>query len=286
MNIVYLVFGDAIAYHLQTYFSILTFLRGKASDDTIYVITTSPQFYERLKGYVTVVPITSQTIDEWQGEHKFFWRAKIKALQYIVESHPSHDLLYLDGDTCLKDGGLEAIKSILREGKGMMHLDEGHPSGMKSKSLRMWKRVEGRTYDGIQIGRQHNMWNAGVVALPWEKAKETVQLALNICDGMLRDEAERVVIEQYSLSIALYEKTGLAEAKPWIAHYWGNKGQWISNIRDLMLKSYLQANTVEQDMEQLSSFPFETIPLHIHQSSTKRRLVRLLDNIFKDKVNR
>jgi hypothetical protein len=44
------------------------------------------------------------------------------------------------------------------------------------------------------------MWCAGVVAIPREKSRAVLEMALSICDGMLDDGAEPIVVEQYSLS--------------------------------------------------------------------------------------
>ena len=92
-----------------------------------------------------------------------------------------------------------------------MDVDEGHPAQMKGKSLSMWNTVAGHTYEGITLSKEHHMWTAGVVAIPADKVKKVVSTALNICDGMLDDGAEPIVVEQYSLSIAMYELTKLRE---------------------------------------------------------------------------
>ena len=53
------------------------------------------------------------------------------------------------------------------------------------------------------------MWCAGVVAIPSAKKEVVVETALSICDGMLDDEAEPIVIEQYALSIVMQESLEL-----------------------------------------------------------------------------
>lgn len=280
MNIVYLVFGNRLSDHLQAQFSILTFLREATKEDRIHVITTSPQFYARMKEHVNVISITEDKLHAWKGKYNFFWRVKIKAIEYMAELYPGQDMMYVDSDTFLREGGLKEVRMRLCEGKGLMHLDEGHPRNMRTKSLRMWKQIGRRTYGGVTVGMKHDMWNAGVVAIPYKKMGEVVNLALALCDGMLEDDAERVVIEQYSLSIALYENTELVPAEGWIGHYWGNKEQWLGLISDFMLKSYMANSTVADDMAQLGSFPFATTPLYVRKSNTKRRLVCLLDKLF------
>ncbi len=282
MNILYLVFGNNVSYHQEVYLSILSIKKQMDNNDNIYVITTNPEFYKRLT-FVIVVPITQETIDEWSGEYKFFWRAKIKAMEYMAANYPNQHLMYLDGDTFLR-GDLNQIRIQLDESKGMMHLDEGHPSRMKTKTLRMWNTINGRTYAGVTIGLKHNMWNAGVVAIPQNHLQIVVKMALDICDGMLADGAEKVVIEQYSLSIALYENMKMETASKWITHYWANKESWNTLITQFMLMSYTTGRDVEQEVEALDSLRLETIPSYVKKSNTKKRLIRLLDKIFPDKV--
>ena len=233
MNIFFMIFGEKAVHHVQAYLSIRTFQKQLGPDDQIFVMATHPELYA--SSGVEVIPISDDTITEWKGKHGFFWRAKIKAIEYMAVHYPDHHLMYLDTDTILY-GSLSDLKRCLDEGCGLMHLNEGHPSEMTSRSLRMWRQVEGHTYGNVTIGKQHCMYNAGVVAIPKDKLAEVSQLALTLCDGMLAEDVERVTIEQYSLSIALYERTSLQEADKFIGHYWGNKPEWEAIAYELMAR--------------------------------------------------
>ena len=146
MNILYIIFGEKMVYHVQAYLSILTFKKQLKADDHIFVITTHPEFYNNCG--VKTITVTNETIKEWKGEKDFFWRVKIKAIEYMALHYPNDHLMYLDTDTILY-GSLNTLKTRLNEGCGMMHLNEGHPSKMKTKTLKMWKKIEGHTYGGI-----------------------------------------------------------------------------------------------------------------------------------------
>ncbi len=283
MNILYLVFGNNLNVHLQVEFSILTLLGQVSGEDKINVITTAPSFYERLKEHIRIIPISEQTLKEWRGKHDFFWRCKIKAIEYISREYPGQDFMYLDGDTFLIDK-LTQIKDKLHEGCGLMHLNEGHPKDMKTKSLSMWNTIKGHTYKDVTVSEKHCMWNAGVVAIPGSKLSETVELALNLCDGMLDDHAEPIVIEQYSLSIALYERTHLTEAKPWIGHYWGNKEEWNAYIHHFFLTSYTTNRRVAEDIQAAATDKsYCKLAIHKKVPNTKKRLTKLLNSLFPDK---
>lgn len=284
MNILYLVFGERLSDHVQAHLSIHTFLPQLADGDSICVMTTAPDYYASFSHCekVRTIPITSQTLRDWEGEWHFFWRVKIKAMELLTERCPGEDLLYVDSDTFLK-GDLTALKSQLLQGRGMMHLDEGHPSDMKTKSLRMWKTVDGNSYGGVTIGKEHDMWNAGVVAMPGEKAASTVALALAVCDGMLDSGAERVVIEQYSLSVALHETVGLVPAEPWIGHYWGNKDEWNAFAQTFFLTAYMKGLTAAEATAALASCDLASMRIHVHKSNTQRRLTNIVRKLFPDR---
>ena len=237
MNIVYFVIGDSAVIHMQVGFSIRTILAQASDEDTIYVVTDTPTMYCNLP-HVTTIPITKELIKEWRGKHDFFWRVKIKVLQHIAQMSPNKVMMYLDGDTYLH-GSLTEIKALLCNKYGMMHLDEGCPSEMKERSLSMWQTVNGKTYADVTVGIKHHMWNAGVVAIPASIVSKTLDMALAICDGMLDDGSEPVTVEQYALSIALFECADhLIAADKWIGHYWHYKYYWSLYIAKFFVLSY------------------------------------------------
>ena len=276
MNIVYFVLGGSTVIHMQVNFSIRTFLAQRSADDVVYVVTDSPAMYAALP-HVTTIPITSEQISEWRGPHDFFWRVKIKVLQMIAQKSPDKPMIYLDGDTYLY-GCLDEIKARLKQGHGMMHLDEGCPGDMKQKSKMMWQTVNGRTYAGVTIGRQHHMWNAGVVAIPAELVEKVTDLALSVCDGMLDDGSEPVVVEQYALSIALCESVvQMEEAKRWIGHYWHYKYYWSRYIAHFFVRSYRKGEGVEDDLQRIR----KTNLKRVHQwVLVKRTISKLLGRIY------
>lgn len=280
MNILYIIFGEKIVYHIQAYLSIRSFQKQLNDSDNIFVMTTKPELYAH--SAIHVIPVDDKTINDWEGEYHFFWRVKIKAIEYMIEHYPNSHLLYLDTDTFLY-GQLNTIKEHLNQGLGLMHKDEGHPSKMMTKSKRMWNQVASRTYSGITLGLQHHMYNAGVVGIPKDNTHKIVATALGICDQMLSENVERIVIEQYSLSIALYELAHLIEAEKIIGHYWGNKSEWEQYAIELLAKAYMTGSTISEEIEKLDVSTFYKIPVYIHQSSTGKKLHRLIDNYFKDK---
>ena len=199
------------------------------------------------------------------------------ALRTIVHMSPEKPIMYLDGDTFLF-GSLSEIKHLLKNNCGLMHKDEGCPSDMKDKSLKMWQTVGGNTYGNITIGTHHHMWNAGVVAIPAPLTAKVTDFALKICDGMLDDHAELVVIEQYALSIALKEYAKeMKEANKWIGHYWYNKYYWSRYIAKFFVRYYRLGLSVTDDVKRIRSTNLK----RVHQwTLVKRTMAKLFGRLY------
>lgn len=277
MNLLYIVFGDNLNYHLEAYLSIRSFQKQLTEADRIFVLTTKPEYYRH--AHVEILPIGDEQIEQWQGEHRFFFRVKILALDYLQQLHPDEHLLYLDSDTFLY-GSLEALRKRLNEGLGLMHKREGHPSKMKGGAWKMWKQAGGHTYGDVTLGLKHDMWNAGVTGIPAQKARRIIETSLAICDGMLGDGANTFILEQYSTSVAMAENTQLCEASDHIGHYWGNKDEWEKLSGELLLRAYMKESTLEEELEAITDELLHTTPVYVHKRSTAEKLHRQVDRLF------
>jgi hypothetical protein len=284
MRLLYLVFGDNLQNHFQATFSILSFLRQKSSGLAgITVITDAPDFYQHLTSDIEVQVIESATLREWQGKHNFFWRAKIKALEFTAQQYSDLPLLYLDTDTFLH-GSLSQLSQALNADTAFMHESEGPLAGLSSKTERlMWQQIKGRTFGDIQIQEQHQMWNAGVVGIPAARNLEAIALALRICDELCEQQVTPRLIEQFALSVGLAETYSLQEARPAIGHYWSTKDEWNSSISAFLLESHLKKRTVADELAAISLFDYRKLPIKKKLRNTKRRLDRLSHHMFPPK---
>ncbi|GAB3586693.1 hypothetical protein [Hymenobacter daeguensis] len=281
MQLLYLVFGNNIQNHFQANFSILSFLRqGQGIIVSITVITDAPDFYRNLAHQVTVQTIDAATLKEWQGEFNFFWRAKIKAMEHVARQQPNVPLLYLDTDTFLH-GSLPAFSRQLTAGTAFMHEAEGALARLPSKTeRRMWEQVQGRAFGGITISAQHQMWNAGAIAVPAPRNLDALALALRICDDMCARHVTDRLIEQFALSVALAETYPMQEAKPFIGHYWSTKEEWSASIGAFLLESHLRQRTVADDLAALDSFDYQHLPVKKKARNTRHRLNKMVGRLL------
>jgi hypothetical protein len=284
MRLLYLVFGNNLQNHFQAHFSILSFLRQKSSGLAgITVVTDAPDFYQHLIQEITVHTLSASTLQEWQGKHKFFWRAKIKALEYAARQHPDAPLLYLDTDTFLH-GSLAQMSQELAAGTAFMHEAEGTLASLTSKTeRRMWQQVKERSFGGVVMHKRHLMWNAGAVGIPAAQNLGAIGLALHICDELCEQQVTPRLIEQFALSVALAETYSLQAARPYIGHYWSTKDDWNAGISAFFLESHLKKRGVEAEIAALSSFEYQKLPIKKKVRNTQRRLEKLVHRLFPPK---
>lgn len=282
MIISYLVFGDNNTNYIQAFFSILTFLGKMNHEDRIIILTDSPGKFGFIKDRGTIHTLNDKQLKDWKGTQDFFWRIKIKALQYVVSKYPEQDLLYVDADTFLF-GDLDAIRTKFREGHTLMHLNEGILRNIPAKTTKhMWRKMNGRNYGGAEINNESCMWNAGVVGIP-DNHVDKLDLALIICDEMCLDIERKRLLEQFALSIALNESIQLHASDNEIGHYWGNKNQWNEMISDFICDCHLKSLTITEQVEEVKQLNFEEMPVNIRTSSSRKKLEKLLKRLLPDK---
>lgn len=280
MIVMYFILGNNLDFYVQAFFSILSFKKQLGDTDRIVVVTTNPELLSHLS-FVECVVVDNDLVDKWKGQHNFFWRAKIKAIECVAKRYPNDNMVYLDSDTFLY-GDFAAMKKLVAEGNGFMDGDEGHPSKIKFKPQRMYRAVSGHQYAGVTVGGNHNMWCAGVVAMPANKKFEIINMALAICDGMLDDGAEPIVVEQYAISIAMYEITKLLSAKEFVAHYWANKSQWIRIAKDLIVKSFFINASLNDELDLFSSLKLDATPIYLKKHNRNKILKKFVDKLLGD----
>ena len=277
MNILYLVFGDTLRYHMEANLSIRTFQRQMKEGDRIIVFTNRPEYYQRAG--VELLALTDEQMETWKGPHHYMFRIKIKAVEYLHQQYPADDLLFMDCDTFLF-GSLDELKQRIAGGAGLMHKNEGHPSNMKHSSLKMWKTVAGKQMAGITFGPKHDLWNSGVIGIPADKADVVIHDWLALCDGMLDAGVTCFNLEEYALSVSLAEHTNLMATDDHVGHYWGNKPDWEKLVSDLMCKAYMQNKSLTEEVSELDIDQLCSTPVYVDRSSRYEQLCRLAAKLF------
>lgn len=281
MHLLYITFGKNATIHSQAAFSVYTFLAQNENITSINIITDSPDYYEHIKDRVRIVKVSRYQLQEWKGPHNFFWRIKIKGLEWICREYAGEEVMYLDTDTFLFQP-LSHLQQRLKDGFALMHEDEGILSESENKTERnTWRQIKNKIFGGLVMNGQQRMWNAGVVATPNTKDAAEFTLSLNLCDELCSADVPRRLIEQFSLSTALQHVYGLKPSHTAIAHYWSNKAEWDSRISAFFTAAHLKGLTVQKAIENISSFDFKSIPIKKRSSNAARRWHQLIEHLFK-----
>lgn len=282
MILTLLTFGDRLENHYQASFSILSFLRSNLISN-VCVVTDRPNYYRYFGTHVDIIEIDDETMTEWRGHHDFFWRIKMKGIEAAVLRNPGSNILYVDSDTFyVKD--LAIIKQGLDQGISFMHEREGTLYNSSSKTFtKMWNVISNKSFSDVTIDIESAMWNAGVIAINGEKAKNIINHAIDICDAICATPCTRRLVEQFAFSIALQNAGELRAAENQIAHYWGNKAQWNAKIVEFLMYTTLSGSTLEEDLLKLDSFDAASLPTVHKEKSIKGKVNKALDSLFPPK---
>lgn len=285
MKIVIHAFGTINNFYSQSTFLILNLLQHREETDSINVVTDHPEYYKKLEQYINIMTVDESTINLWKGEAGFVFRVKLKAIEQILkENNNDQPVLYLDTDTFIYRGYKE-LKKILSSGKGIMHINEGKLSECPTMSgLRMWKRIKNQTFGGVLITENDSMWNAGVIGLPGNKAREIIDNSIKMVDDMCSRIPVNFLIEQFCVSVALQRMVDVEAASGCIGHYWGNRDNWNNLISSFITESYMKNYSIEDDIRRMSHFNFGQIPIAVIPKNTEIKLHNLVTKYFKPKV--
>ena len=201
----------------------------------------------------------------------------------VCNLYPNQAVMYLDTDTFLFGDPNFLVTNALA-GKAFMHENEGTLFSEKSKTAnKMGKQVSNQIFGGINILSTQCMWNAGVVLTPNTTHNKENLLAISICDEMCQQGVTRRLIEQFALSVALNEVYGLIAADKVIGHYWSNKEDWNSAIKDFFITATFSSKSNHQIVEEIKSFKFDHLPVKVKIRSTNAKLKALIDKWYPPK---
>jgi len=280
MNLLYMAFGPNTKIHLQTAFSIYSFLTQKQYVTSINIVTDNDAFYRHLSSHINIIKVTENDLTAWKGERQFFWRIKIKAIEKVCLQYPNEPVVYLDCDTFLY-GDLAVLNNSLLNEKAFMHENEGPLSAKTTKTQKnMWRQIAAKTFGNLLMQPTDRMWNAGVAGTPNTRNGADCKLALAMCDEMCRQGVSRYFIEQYSLSLALEKTYGLVEAKSEIAHYWSTRDVWTDHIHDFFIEAYFAGWSYETILNKMQAIDTSALPIYQKIKTTNVRLKDWVDKMF------
>ncbi len=280
MEYIFVDYGRQLPNQIQVAFAVVSVLAHGGRDANVHITTDAPDSYQQFAEQVDIIPFSHEQLEEWMGPRHYTFRAKIMAIRNaidtILQRGACGHFMYLDSDVfAYKD--LEGLNVLLDKGIGVMHADEGMPYETYGASRRLWPCVKGKTFQNIKVEEGCHMWNSGVIGLPKDCALAVCDLTLALCDEMLvAVEGKRVFnVEQFCFSLALGKFCqGMAEARDYICHYWGNKEGWQQKIAQFFMACWLQKQNLKEMAEAFLTLDKTDVPYYYRDPIWRRRFVK------------
>ena len=216
-QLLYLLYGDKAVYRREAKFSILTALRYRKdpADFTITLMTDQPEAFDGWP--ITVLPLSADTLDAWQGVDGYSHRRKACAIQAGVGL--ADKTIFVDTDTVFFKDPARLFKRVTDD---QFLMDEFELSWAQA-SRRSW-------YSPLvtQIDAENKtptaalkLFNSGVCGMT--KANDyVIEGAISLIDQWAHHGATVLTIEQIAISFMLHGRK-VVEANDCINHYYSVK---------------------------------------------------------------
>ncbi|RYD83704.1 MAG: hypothetical protein EOP84_07510 [Verrucomicrobiaceae bacterium] len=247
-HLIYLSYGDG-PHVDELRFSVQSALSYHGeSDFKITILTDDPSRFEDLP--VEKQRISTEQLDEWQGDHGYHYRRKIAAAR--------HALMTLGGKIALVDTDTYFLKhprnlfNRIGPGASLLHRQEVHLDRCGASHLAdhltgvRLSKIDGSFWD---IDANTPMWNSGVIglegsSLPW------LDEALHLTDLLCQAVSLRT-IEQFALGAVLSRKTKLRECDEIVFHYYEGAQRFPFQERATTVSEASPQPTAEEFYKQL-----------------------------------
>lgn len=240
--LMYLLYGDNIAYYHEAKYSILSglsYLSDKKEDIEIIVVTDQPDYFSNFP--VLIETFDSEQYNNWIGEARYNHRAKNRAMAMILEKYQV-PLAFVDTDTFFIDHPIKIFNRISKENTVLFNYEaliSNIPNIHNKLHNTSFKDFYNKTYN---FPEDAAMWNSGVIGLLPEH-KILLDEALVLLDNFYTLSDGIFIIEQLAISEALRNKTKVSAVDDILVHYFGKEKPFY----DQQIKYYL-SNQSELDL--------------------------------------
>lgn len=216
-QLLYLLYGDKAVYRQEAKFSILSALRYRRclADFTITLMTDQP---EAFNGWpVTVLPLSIETLDTWQGTSDYCHRRKACAIRAGIALAPK--TIFVDTDTVFLKNPAQLFKRLT---DNQFLMDEFELS---------WAQAARRSWYGPLVAHLDaesrvpapatKLFNSGVCGMTRANG-HILDGAIGLIDRWAPNVARVLTIEQIAISFMLHGRK-VVEANDCVHHYYSVK---------------------------------------------------------------
>ena len=224
-SLIYLAYGSP-DLHAEAVYSLLSYYQVAQSAVQVLIYTDAAAALKQVLGERPGVHYPAVTPAEWQrwrGSSNKVYLLKIGVLTHAAQHYPGN-LLFVDTDTVWQVDPAPLFAQIER-GQFVMHVSEGKLATGNELSRKIYRRLKGHVFAVAQrtlsISDKTVLYNSGVLGLSSALAAqlaEVVQLA-----DQLYAAYNKHMMEQLAFSMWFGETGEIAEAAPYVLHYWNLK---------------------------------------------------------------
>ncbi|CAI8962951.1 Glycosyl transferase [Pseudomonas chlororaphis] len=216
-QLLYLVYGGKEVYRHEAKFSILTALDQSKSAEplVIRVMTDRPEDFHGWP--VHVVPLSTQTLVEWQGDQGYYHRRKACAFAAGLEL--ADKTLFVDTDT-LFEADPQRLFDRIAPGQYLIDEDEFLWSEVRTRPefVKLDRYLQA---SGQSVPDDQRLFNSGVCGLTAGDGP-LMQASIALIDEWSAHIKDLHTLEQIALSFALRGQS-VGESKSCIYHYFSDK---------------------------------------------------------------
>lgn len=216
-QLLYLIYGGKDVYRREAKFSILTALAQLQPDESlcIRVLTDRPQDYAGWP--VDTVPLSEQTLIQWQGENGYHHRRKACAIALGLTL--AEKTLFVDTDTLFL-GSPHRLFSMITPGRYVMDRFE-YDWSYACNRADYEKLARCLQVHGISSTNSFKLYNSGLCGVTDGDAA-LLEKSVRLIDEWTQDPFDIHTIEQIALSFAMRDQP-IQEAKKFVYHYFADK---------------------------------------------------------------
>jgi hypothetical protein len=236
-SLIYLAYGSP-DLHAEALYSLLSYYRVARSAVQVLIYTDAAEAFKQVLGERPDVYYPAVTPDEWQhwrGSSNKVYLLKIGVLTHAAQQYPGN-LLFVDTDTIWQVDPAPLFAQI-EHGQFVMHVSEGKLATGNKLSRKIYRRLKGQVFlvaqRELSIDNTTILYNSGVLGLSSTLASQLTEIVL-LAD-QLYAAYNKHMMEQLAFSMWFGGPGKIAEAAPYVLHYWNLKA-----VRPLLTRVFQQ----------------------------------------------
>jgi len=224
-SLIYLAYGSP-DLHAEALYSLLSYYQVARSPVRVLIYTDAAAAFKQVLGerpgiyYPAVTPAEWQS---WRGSSNKVYLLKIGVLTHAAQHYPGN-LLFVDTDTIWQADPVPLFTQI-EHGQFVMHVSEGKLATGNELSRKIYRRLKGRVFEvahrQLSLDSTTVLYNSGLLGLRSDLAAQLAQVVL-LAD-QLYAAYNKHMMEQLAFSMWFAGTGKIAEAAPYVLHYWNLK---------------------------------------------------------------